>query len=235
MKIVITGGAGHIASLYRAHAAGTHELRLLDIRPAAGAAPEATIVGSLADPAVARAACQGMDAVIHLAADPNPNATFESLVVNNYSATYQVFNAAHEAGCRRVIFASSGHTVSGLPNERRDISEDEECPGNLYGVSKRYGESLARYFAAVQGLSIICLRFGWVAPGISRLRSNQGWDWTAYLSARDLCQLLDKALASEVHFAVLNASSANQSNRFDLSRTRAVLGYAPQDRVEDVR
>jgi nucleoside-diphosphate-sugar epimerase len=236
MNILITGGAGHVAALYRAHIGTRHQLRLLDLRAAEDAGPHETLVGRLEDIETVRSACAGIEAVIHLGADANPEAPFmESLLANNYIATYNVFAAAHQAGCRRVIFASTTHTTGGLPADRRNLSEDEQAPGNLYAVSKLYGESLGSYFAHVHGLSVICLRFGWVAPPLEHLRRAQdSWWQAAYLGAGDLCQLLDLCLASDLRYAVLNASSANLSNRLDLSRTRALLGYAPKQRVEDL-
>jgi NAD+ dependent glucose-6-phosphate dehydrogenase len=235
MHILITGGAGQVASIYRAHVGATQQLRLLDRAPIADCAPhEEALIGALDDPAFVRAACVGMDAVIHLAADRDPGADFlGSLLENNIVATYNVFAAAQAAGCPRVIFASSGHATSGLPADRRDIGEDETCPGNLYGVSKCFGEDLARYYANSHGMRCICLRLGWVDPPIAELRAANG-ERAGYLSARDLCQLLDRALVADVAFAVLNVSSDNASNRFDLGRARDLLGYAPQDRVEDV-
>jgi nucleoside-diphosphate-sugar epimerase len=236
MRILITGGAGHVARIYRAHAGAAHQLRLLDRTPMADSAPyEQALAGALDDPAFVRAACAGMDAVIHLAADRDPGADFMgSLLENNIVATYNLFAAAQAAGCPRVIFASSGHAISGLPDARRDIGEGEVCPGNLYGVSKCFGEDLARYYASAHGMRCICLRLGWVDPPIADMRAAATADHSSYLSARDLCQMLDRALVADVAFAVLNVSSNNASNRFDLSRARALIGYAPRDRVEDV-
>jgi nucleoside-diphosphate-sugar epimerase len=233
---LITGGGGQVARIYRAHLGAAHQLRLLDRAPIAGSAPhEQALAGALDDPAFVRAACAGVDAVIHLAADRDPVADFlGSLLENNIVATHNLFAAAQAAGCLRVIFASSGHAISGLPDTHRDIGEDEVCPGNLYGVSKCFGEDLARYYANAHGMRCICLRLGWVDPPAEQLRAAAAADRTSYLSARDLCQMLDRALTADIAFAVLNVSSNNASNRFDLRRARTLIGYAPQDRVEDV-
>ena len=56
-------------------------------------------------------AFQGMDTIIHLAGDPNADATWESLRKNNIEGTYNVFEAAKRTGARRVIFASSIHVA----------------------------------------------------------------------------------------------------------------------------
>jgi nucleoside-diphosphate-sugar epimerase len=235
MHVLITGGAGHVASIYRAHVGQRHRLRLLDTRPVDEPGPHEAIVARLDDIGAVRAACDGMEAVVHLGADRDPNASFESLLVNNYVATQHVFAAAQAAGCHRLIFASSVHTTGALPIERQGIAESEQAPGNLYGVSKLYGENLASYFAHVHGLSAICLRLGWVAPPAEHLRAATDWSPATYLGPRDLCQLLDLALTTELHFAILNASSANPNNRLDLRHTRALLGYQPRDRAADAQ
>ena len=56
--------------------------------------------------------------------------------------------AARAAGLRRVIYASSIHAVSGGPTDVQVKPEDPVNPGDLYGVSKCFGEALARYMAA---------------------------------------------------------------------------------------
>ena len=53
--------------------------------------------------------------MIHLAADPSPEADWEtSLLANNIRGVVNIFRAASEAGCRRVVFASSVHAVGGF-------------------------------------------------------------------------------------------------------------------------
>ncbi len=236
MQILITGGAGHIASIYRAYVGDRHHLRLLDVHPVIDPGPHEGIVGQLADMATVQAACQGIEAVIHLGADPNVTAPFhESLVANNYIATHNVFAAAQAAGCPRVIFASSNQTTAALPPDRTNITEDESCPSSFYAVSKCYGEALGRYYAAMHGMRVICLRFGWVAPTVETMRATPvAWWPTAYLGPRDLCQILDLALTTDVSFGIFNAVSDNANGRLDLSRSRAGLGFQPQEHVEDV-
>jgi uronate dehydrogenase len=64
MRILITGGAGHVARIYRTHIGGAHQLRLLDHAPIADIAPhEQALAGALDDLALVQAACAGVDAV----------------------------------------------------------------------------------------------------------------------------------------------------------------------------
>ena len=42
-----------------------------------------------------------------MGADPSMEASWESLLPNNVIGTYNAFEAARQAGCRRIIYASS--------------------------------------------------------------------------------------------------------------------------------
>jgi hypothetical protein len=51
-----------------------------------------------------------------------------------------------------------------------------------------------------------------------------------YVSARDLQQLLVKCIeANDIPFAIVHGLSENRFKRLDLTSTRELLGYAPQD------
>src|SRR5262249_39621390 len=82
-------------------------------------------------------------AVVHLAANPDPSASWESLLPDNFITTYNMFTAAQEAGCRRLIFASSIHAVWNYPREVVVKPDMPIWPENIYGVSKCFGEALA--------------------------------------------------------------------------------------------
>lgn len=97
------------------------------------------VTGDVRDLEVMRWVCEGVDTVLHLAANPSPAATWEELLPTNISGTYHTFVAAKAAGCRRVVYASSIHAVAGHPRCRQVRTGDPVNPGNLYGVSKCFG------------------------------------------------------------------------------------------------
>ena len=105
-------------------------------------------------------------AQVHLAADPNPGADWEtSLLPRNVIGCYNGFAAAHEAGLSRIVFASSVNAVNGWAEE--DWTADEGVsadvpvwPVNVYGAAKCFGEALGRVYSTSHGLSAICVRFG---------------------------------------------------------------------------
>ena len=71
-------------------------------------APHRRLMIDLTDFDAVLDACDGIDTIVHLGADPSPEADFDgSLLDNNIRATYNVFEAAARSGCERVIVASS--------------------------------------------------------------------------------------------------------------------------------
>ncbi len=189
----------------------------------------------VADLEACQQACRDIDTVIHLAADANPAADFShSLLQNNICGTYNIFRAARDQGCQRVIFASSAQVLAGYPQDVQAHPESPLRPMNMYGVSKCFGEAVASYFAHAEGLSSIVIRIG--AYDVNGDASN--WlrrepnmrHLSGYVSERDLNQLLLRCVEAEgVQFALVHGISDNRFKRLDITATRDLLGYAPQD------
>ncbi|HEU0116279.1 MAG TPA: NAD(P)-dependent oxidoreductase [Thermomicrobiales bacterium] len=232
--VLLTGAAGRIGTAFRREAGARYHFRLADLRAddlgdTPGEGHQARRL-DVADLDACRDACAGMNVVVHLAADPDPAADFAaSLLANNIIGAHNVFLAALEAECRRVVFASSIQTVRGYPPTAPIPVDVTTRPDNLYGASKCWGEAAASAYAA-QGLSVICVRIGayeapWLeAPDVDPM------ELAAYVSARDLNQLLVRAIdAADIGYAIVYGVSDNHPNRVDLTSTRALLGYAPVD------
>src|SRR5690606_27544898 len=144
--------------------------------------------------------------------------------------TYNVFVAAKAAGCRRVVFASSIHAVSGYPADFQPRADDAINPGDLYGVSKCFGEAMGRYMAEQQDLSTIVVRIGAVQPPENIAVPDRLGFADAWVSPRDLRQLLERCIAAEgIRFAIVHGFSDNRFKRLDLRDTRRLLGYRPRD------
>ena len=187
-------------------------------------------LGDVTDPQSCRDFCDGMDVVLHLAADASPAAKWDSVLPLNIAGTYNVFAAAKHAGVRRVVYASSIHAVSGYPSDVQIGPDFPVNPGDLYGVSKCFGEALGRYMAEREGVSCIAVRIGAVQPR-SVAGGSQGVRlMDAFVSRRDLQSLLEKCVeADHLKWAVVNALSDNHFKRLDITTARELLGYAPQD------
>lgn len=233
-KVLVTGAAGNIGSYFAEHSHKRYELRLMvrdldadaeKIRPFGD-----VVVGDITDLARMKEVCAGIDTVVHLAGDPSPSATWDSLLPANITGTYNVLVAAKSAGCRRVIYASSIHAVSGYPADVQVKTNEPVNPGDLYGVSKCFGEALARYLAEQEGLSAICLRIGAFQPEAAARDAGGVGMLDAWISKRDMHQLIEKCIDVEkLKFAIFHALSDNRFKRLDISDARALVGYAPQD------
>ena len=231
-RVLVTGGCGRIGSDFIKSNAGRYTFRVVDRiawdRRAHGKLPGEGIVADLQDLKVCRRVCRGMEAVIHLAADPRPDAGFDSLLPNNIITPTHMFMAAKEAGCRRFIFASSLHAIEGYPPEMMVSPEMPTWPKNLYGVTKVYGEALGIYYAYHEGLPTLAVRIGtYWARGRTAVPSAR--DKRSYVSADDLNQVLVKCLeATGIQFAIVHANSNNRFKRLDISATIRDFGYQPQ-------
>ncbi len=263
-KVLITGANGLIGSLLYTRLAsqlGVYDPYGMDFharplpRVAALNLPaipaEKLHVADLADFVAVQHAVEGMDVVIHLGADTNSSGAWESILSNNITGSYHVFEACRQAGVKRVVFASSNQVVFGYRTEEPykslfegrfdDVSPQDIRPIqvtqatrtlNYYSASKAYGESLAQIYAYVHGLSCICLRFGWVTAD-DRLATPTAR--ILFCSQRDVVQVIERSINApdSLRFDVFFAHSDNLYNLVDIQHTKDVLGYVPQDHAED--
>lgn len=234
-RVLVTGAAGLVGTQLR-EALADRPVRLHD-RDLSGVTPkpnEELVEADLGDYDGMRRAVEGCDSVVHLAADPSTRATWEDLRVPNVDGTYHVFEAAREAGCRRVVFASSNHATGILDEQRRWPIDPygEVAPDSLYGVTKAFGEALGRYYAEKTDLTVVCLRIGWA----NHRQHPDNADWRRmWISFEDLGQLIRRSLdTSDINFAIYYGVSDNTPMRYDLTNAREELGFCPDDDSADV-
>jgi uronate dehydrogenase len=236
--VAVTGAAGNIGSYFAAHCdPARYALRLMvraEDRPKRVEAirPFGTVtVNDLADLDGLKRFFAGADTVIHLAGNGSPSATWSQVRETNIIGTYNVFAAAKAVGCRRVVYASSIHAVSGYPSDVQVKTDDAPNPGDLYGVSKCFGEALARYMAEQEGVPAIAIRIG-AFQSIEDARDPDSVSMMdAFISHRDLQQLLERCIDApdDLRFAIVHGLSENRFKRLDLTDTRERLGYVPED------
>jgi len=234
-KVLVTGAAGGVGSAFAEYAKDRYELRLLD--KADGRRLEAieafgeVVVCDLTDLEGLKKACEGIDTVVHLGADPRTFATWESLLPNNIVGTYNMFEAARSQGCRRVIFASTMQTVSWHPWTLQVRPDDPVNPGNLYGATKCWGEALCRVHAN-NGMSSIAIRIAAFQTLESIKSEHCDAPLWAFVSHRDLAQLISCCVDDlTLQFGIFYGLSNNEFNKGDLSESRRILGYKPLDDV----
>jgi NAD+ dependent glucose-6-phosphate dehydrogenase len=233
--LLITGATGSIGTKLRKHfgSRADYQLRLLCLNACAD--PE-VFTADLAqyEEAWARQ-FEGADAVIHLAGDPYPTASWTSVQRLNIDLTLNVFRAAEEYGVKRLVFASSNWVMAGYRlGKQRLTTSLPPRPINPYGCGKLFGERAGRDLSERTGISFIALRIGscqHAAGNIPGPHMEHGvWGQRMWLSDRDLCHGTERAvLAENVSFAVLNLMSANPGMRWDIDETRRAIGYRPRD------
>lgn len=245
-RVVITGSAGLIGGIVRAELGRDHALRGVDIV----AGPGVDVVTDMCRLANVRRAFEGAEVVVDLAADGSPFSTWKTVCDNNVRATLNAFEAARDAGVKRVVFASSNRTVAmyerdepyasvvsgeidGLdPAALSRIRVDSPArPDSPYGVGKVMGEAAARYYADSAGLSVLCLRIGTVRPDD---RPAQERHFATFLTHRDLAMLIRCCVEApeSLRYGVYFGVSANTWRIWELEPAREQLGYTPVDDAE---
>ncbi|KJZ49478.1 MULTISPECIES: NAD-dependent epimerase/dehydratase family protein [Pseudomonas] len=229
-KILVTGAAGQIGSAFWTAQGDKSDLRLADIDVSKLPDSAQRFSLDIRDQANCLEACEGIHTVIHLAADPNPDADFmTSLLPVNIVGTYNMLFAARAQGCKRFIFASSAQTIEGYPED----VQIQECmapkPGNLYGVSKAFGEALASMYANDGHMTTIAVRIANVA-NFHQGESHSPRDVAAFISFKDVVALLRNCVEAKLNgFHVIHGVSDNRYKRLSIEKTRKVVGYAPLD------
>jgi uronate dehydrogenase len=222
-SVLLTGAAGTIGATLRAGLpANGWQLTSVDVRSDGDVSVTDVRVAEQLD-----AVMEGVDAVVHLAVQ-GENA-WPVIRDANIEGTFQVFEAARRHRVRRVIYASSNHAVGFTPQPvGGELPADiPPRPDTLYGVSKAFGEALARYYVDRYGMQVACLRIGTFAERPPDLRALGTW-----LSPDDCVRLVDACLRSpDLSYALVWGISANTRRTWSLEAGYA-LGYFPVDDAE---
>jgi nucleoside-diphosphate-sugar epimerase len=233
LNVLVTGSAGCIGSAVCSElTVRGHRVRGLDLRPTPGVAEH--LVGSLADPALARNAVRGMDAVAHLAAIPHDADFMTQLLPNNVLAVYNLLEAVREAGVKRLVLTSSAQVNAGHTGAWPVTPETPTHPRNWYAAAKLFAEHAAEAYAHQYGLSVIAVRSCWcprTRKDVETMRASE-FDRDQYLSPGDAGRFFACAVEAQrdIRFAVLYATSKPLlRTRFDIQAARELIGYEPLD------
>ncbi len=228
LTVLVTGIGGRIGRDIIESLRTAYDLRTLD-RAIVAFAPDA-LVADLQDFDALKSAMQGVDVVLHLAATSDEAPFLEQLVPNNVVGLYNTYEAARQAGVRRIVFASTGQTVAYYPREHGTIEiTDPPRPGTMYGATKVFGEVLGRWYHDKHGLEFVGIRIGWfLAYDEPKFLEHRGMN--IWLSPRDAAGLFRAAIEKpDVGYALVFGVSKNPSERLSLAPARDLLGWEPQD------
>jgi UDP-glucose 4-epimerase len=166
-KILVVGGAGyigaHVAYLLQENGYG---VRIYDdfsngLKSRIEGKFSDEVIGDVLDRQALISACEGIDAVIHLAAKKavgesvdNPLKYYE----NNVGGTLNLLAAMSLKGVKRIVFSSTAAVYA--PSEKLSITEDDLTePLSPYGQTKLLSEKLISAVAKAENLSAISLRY----------------------------------------------------------------------------
>ena len=166
-KILVVGGAGyigaHVAYLLQENGYG---VRIYDdfsngLKSRIEGKFSDVVIGDVLDRQALISACEGIDAVIHLAAKKavgesvdNPLKYYE----NNVGGTLNLLAAMSLKGVKKIVFSSTAAVYA--PSEKLSITEDDLTePLSPYGQTKLLSEKLISAVARAEGLSSISLRY----------------------------------------------------------------------------
>jgi nucleoside-diphosphate-sugar epimerase len=169
MNILVTGGSGLVGRYVVDHLALKHTVSVLDKKPLHRTDLEFLEVDIL-DLEHLQKRIKGFDAVVHLAAIPNPlNDPPETVFRVNTLGTFNVLNTCERNGIGKLVFMSSESTLGFAFSTTRMWPEyvpvDEAHPArpqDPYGMSKLAGELLCQGFSRKVGLQTTCLRAPWI-------------------------------------------------------------------------
>ncbi len=171
----------------------------------------------------------GVDGIIHLGGMSVEN-TFEVILESNLRGTYNLFEAARQTGKPRIMFASSNHAIGFHERETKLDGDSPFRPDSLYGVSKCYGEVMARYYWDKFDIESVSVRIGSCFPEPLDRRMLATW-----LSPADFIALI-KAIfdADRTTAAMVYGVSNNRETWWDNTHAQ-FLGWTPKDSSEIFR
>ncbi len=160
--ILVTGATGFVGSTVHEALNGRTVCRALR-QAAVDALPGDVVVGDIGPDTDWRAALQGIDCVVHLAARTHvlqedaadPLAAYRRV---NVEATRHLAQQAAAAGVRRFVFLSSIKVNGESTNEYPFTANDAPQPLDAYGITKHEAEDVLRRIGADTGMEIVILR-----------------------------------------------------------------------------
>jgi len=203
MTLLITGAGQALADLAIAHCAGNHLVRFAESEGAI----------DWCDPEVVEEQVKDADVVLHLATF-DPPACEGDTIDHAARSTYILFEAARNAGVKRVILASTMRLFEAYPvNYVIDETWQPQPRAVAEALIPYLVEIIGREFARQGGISVVCLRFG-------ELKKEEG------TSKADALAFIDGALDLEsdplgYRWHVFHCYSGA---RFPSGTARAVLG-----------
>jgi len=265
MKILVTGGSGQLGSYLLEELGDGHDVRSIDIRtPSIEDNRRLVSNVDIGDPAGAARACDGVEAVIHAAAEVSVEKSIEDPRMDadvNVIGTLSMLKASADAGVSKFVYISSA-AVYGDPRHLPVDEDHPKHPKSFYGVSKLAAESYVQAFAECRGLKYVIVRpFNFYSPradpkspysgvitkfverakgGSPLLIEGDGEQTRDFIHAKDVARMIRMAVESSARDVILNCGSGQATSINQLAETLSALRGGlriehVQSRVGDIR
>lgn len=222
MKVLITGAAGKVGTTVARGMKERHEIRGFDMAPMHEL--DDAVVGNLSDYDTVLDAVRSVDAVIHLGGIAGGSGPWEDVLPGNFVGTYNVFEAAREAGVKRIAFASRAGLLAPYPRDQQRTVDLVPRPTSYYSISKVFGESLAYMYVSQHEMEIVCVRIG----NFSLDRDQP--EHPHHLSHGDAVRVFEQAVVHpNVGYQVVFGVSDSNWPMYDLEHGRKAISYDPLD------
>jgi uronate dehydrogenase len=227
--VLLTGASGLLGRLLTARLAALGwRLRLTDVQDFPDVLPRnATFTQlDLEDRGGVLAVAEGCDFILHFGG-VSTEQPFEAILGPNLRGTFHVYEAARREKAR-VVYASSVHAV-GL--YERSAKLDHDCllrPDGYYGLSKAYGEMLARMYWEKHEVESVLIRIGSTLPKPTNERFLSTW-----LSHDDFVSLIACSRTAERVGCAIVWGASDNSRSFWRRDARHVIGWTPHDSSDD--
>jgi UDP-glucose 4-epimerase len=169
MKVLVTGGAGFIAShIVDAYIARGHEVTVVDDLSSGrreNVNPKAELIAAdLRQPSTVDALRgRGFELVNHHAAQIDVRVSVADPAADaelNVVASLRLFEAMKNDGVKKIIFASSGGATYGEPIYAPQDEKHPASPVSPYGCAKLAIDQYLYFYKVVHGLKSVSLRYG---------------------------------------------------------------------------
>ena len=223
--VLLTGASGTIGRLLSARLAALGwTLRLTDVVPLPIPLPDKASfdIADLEDQQAVNDLAQGCGLILHFGGISTEQ-SFETVLGPNLRGSFHIYEAARSQKAR-VVFPSSVHAV-GL-YERTEIL-DQDCllrPDGYYGLSKAYGEMLARLYWDKHAVESVLIRIGSVLPEVPDERILSTW-----ISHGDFVRLIERCAEAEHVGCSVIWGQSNNSRGFWRHDARRKIGWTPLD------
>jgi len=230
-RLLLTGAAGGLGRELRPRLRRlARVLRASDVAEMTPASEgEEVMTAALQDAGAVDRIVAGSEAIVHLGGI-STEGPFAPILEANIVGVWHLYEAARRHGVRRIVFASSNHVTGFYRQDEVIRPSDPMRPDGHYGLSKAFGENVARFYFDRYGIESVCLRIGSSFPEPKDRRMLATW-----LSYDDLERLVVASLtAPVVGCSVVYGVSDNARIWWDNTSARH-LGFRPRDNSEPYR